>query len=386
MRPDVVIVGGGLAGGLIAWRLAERRPEVSVAIIEAGPCFGGNHTWSFHETDLSASERAFIEPFIEHRWSEQTVRFPGRTRKLASGYASVTSDRFHAVLNERLANRVRFNTRAEPRGPGHVQFDSGSGLAAGVVIDARGLAPVRHLALGFQKFLGLELQLSKPVAPAAPIIMDATAGQDDGYRFVYTLPFAPDRVLVEDTRYADRPTLDRAALRRSVLAYAASQGWAVDRVVREESGILPIVLSGNVEALWAATGGVPTAGLAGGFFHPTTGYSLPDAVRLADVIAGLPVLAPEPVFKAVRAQSVRLWRERAFFRLVNRLLFLAGEPANRWRVMDRFYRLPDPLIERFYAGRPTLLDKAQILTGKPPVPMGEAIRALSMTQLHRRPA
>src|SRR6478609_9531929 len=39
---DVAIVGGGLAGGLIALALAEARPEVSVRLIEAGAAPGGN--------------------------------------------------------------------------------------------------------------------------------------------------------------------------------------------------------------------------------------------------------------------------------------------------------------------------------------------------------
>ena len=43
--------------------------------------------------------------------------------------------------------------------------------------------------------------------------MDATVPQRDGFRFVYTLPFAPDRVLIEDTYYSDGLDLDPAALR-----------------------------------------------------------------------------------------------------------------------------------------------------------------------------
>ena len=44
--------------------------------------------------------------------------------------------------------------------------------------------------------------------------------------------------------------------------------------------------------------------------------------------------------------------------------------------MERFYRLPSPLIERFFAGKLTLVDKAMIMLGKPPVPLGKAIGVL----------
>jgi len=45
-------------------------------------------------------------------------------------------------------------------------------------------------------------------------------------------------------------------------------------------------------------------------------------------------------------------------------------------VFERFYQLPEPLIERFYAARSTPLDKMRILTGKPPVPIFSAVKAL----------
>jgi lycopene beta-cyclase len=50
-------------------------------------------------------------------------------------------------------------------------------------------------------------------------------------------------------------------------------------------------------------------------------------------------------------------------------------------VLERFYRLPQPLIERFYAGEATLADKARILAGKPPVPIRRALGVLSEAPL-----
>jgi lycopene beta-cyclase len=47
------------------------------------------------------------------------------------------------------------------------------------------------------------------------------------------------------------------------------------------------------------------------------------------------------------------------------MLFRAAEPAQRWRVLSRFYGLPQPLIERFYGGRTTRGDAARILCGRP---------------------
>ena len=109
----------------------------------------------------------------------------------------------------------------------------------------------------------------------------------DGYRFVYCLPFAATRMFVEDTYYSDTPDdrppmllrgADRRLCRRARLAGR--------QAVREEAGVLPVAMGGDFEAYWRAGGNkVAKAGMRAGLFHPTTGYSLPDAVRTAALIA-----------------------------------------------------------------------------------------------------
>jgi lycopene beta-cyclase len=61
--------------------------------------------------------------------------------------------------------------------------------------------------------------------------------------------------------------------------------------------------------------------------------------------------------------------------MLNRMMFRAAEPEHRYRVLQHFYRLPDDLVHRFYAGTTTMSDRVRILSGKPPVPVGRAIRS-----------
>jgi lycopene beta-cyclase len=63
-RCDVLLVGGGLANGLIAWRLRQRRPELSVLLVEREPTLGGQHTWSFHATDVEPAQDAWLAPLL----------------------------------------------------------------------------------------------------------------------------------------------------------------------------------------------------------------------------------------------------------------------------------------------------------------------------------
>lgn len=374
---DLLLVGGGLANGLIARRLAQAHPDLRVRLLEAGAALGGNHTWSFHAADLTPAQRAWIEPLVVHRWPAHDVVFPGYRRRIDGAYCSVTSQRFDAVLRAEAGVAVDLNCVVDSVAPASVRLADGRTLRARAVIDARG-APPAHLALRFQKFLGQELRLAAPHGLTAPVLMDATVDQVDGYRFVYVLPFSADTLLVEDTVYADGAELSRQRLRGHIADYVAAQGWRVAALLREEEGVLPIALAGDAEALWAGAQGVPRAGLAAALFHPTTGYSLPQAVRLADHLAALPRRSwddPAQVFAALRAHALAHWRASGFFRLLNRMLFLAAAPPARRAVMARFYGLPAPLVARFYAGQPTWADKARILSGRPPVPVSAALRA-----------
>ncbi len=207
--------------------------------------------------------------------------------------------------------------------------------------------------------------------------MDATVEQRDGFRFVYTLPFGRRSLLVEDTRYSDGPDLDVEEMRGGIARYAESRGWRVAAVGREERGVLPIALGGDIDAFWRDhPPGLPCSGMRAALFHPTTGYSLPEAVRLADEIARQQRPTSAALWPLIRRKSSRAWRRGGYFRLLNRMLFRAAAPDRRWIVMQRFYRLPEALIERFYADRLTPFDRLRILSGKPPVPLRRAFGCL----------
>ena len=376
---DVAILGGGLAGGLIALALHTRRPDLRLLLIERDGRLGGNHVWSFFATDLDAAGTALVEPLIAARWQGYTIRFPRYTRELGSAYNSVTSERFDAALRATLpAAAIRTGTEVRAATPTSVTLADGQVLQVGGVIDARGAATLPHLTGGWQKFVGRMIRTARPHGLERPVVMDATVAQLDGYRFVYCLPFGPDRVFVEDTYYADEPALDVPVLRQRVADYCAAAGWEIAEVLGEETGVLPVVAGGDFAAFRAATDqGVAQAGIRAGLFQPLTSYSLPDAVRYALSIAGSANLSGTGLLAASRAWGEAHWRKSAFYRMLTAMLFGAAAPAERYRVLQRFYGLDSRLIERFYAGGTTMTDKLRILTGKPPVPISAAIRAIT---------
>jgi lycopene beta-cyclase len=367
---DVLFAGGGLASTLAAYRLKLARPELRLLIVDRGASLGGNRTWSFHSAELSEAQHAWVAPFVAHRWPGQAVRFPGFTRNLVTPHCSVTSERLRQVALEVLAGAVRLNSAVATLDANHVTLEGGERLTAACVIDGRGALPSETLLLSCKKFLGLELRLKEAHGEVVPTIMDADIPQENGYRFVYILPLNPNTILIQDTSHADGPAVPAAHIRQNILTYAERRGWQIAEVVREEIGALPVILAGDIDAYWqeAASGAAPI-GVRACLFHPTTGHSLADAAAAAEAIAALPELTTAVLKEVIAARTKRLWEERRFYRMLNRLLFLAAHPDKRFEIMQRFYSLDEPLIERFYRAASTRADKARIMFGRPPAPI-----------------
>lgn len=369
---NLILVGGGLSSGLAAYRLKERRPETRLLIIEQAEKLGGEHTWSFHSSDMTPHQRHWIEPFISKTWTSYDILFPQMSRTLQTTYHSIRSSQFHKVLVEPgpVAGSVLLKTKATVVSRNEVQLEDGQRLLADCVLDARGWTE-RDISCGYQKFFGLDVTLTAAHGLTRPLLMDASVKQEDGFRFFYLLPWSDRSLLIEDTRYSNTDTLPKEEMREAIKLYIQNRGWVIASIDREEQGVLPIPLGGASPALGT---NLPVAGTRAGLFHATTGYSLPDAVRFADAFSSLETFSANFVFDWTMAYSNRHWRGQAFFRFLNRMLFNAAPPKERYKVLEKFYRHSDGLIARFYSGRFNHWDKLRLLSGFPPVPITKAVQ------------
>lgn len=364
---DHLLVGGGLQNGLIAWLLLQRDPGARVALIESGDCVGGNHTWSYHATDVPERVQELLVPLAQHTWDEYQVHFPGITRHVRLGYRSLHSSHLERLLQRQFSTaphaHLLLSSPVAEVHPDRVVLASGTALTGRTVIDARGpvLDPAPKARAGYQKFVGLELSLAAPAPTRSPILMDACVPQEEGFRFFYVLPFASDRVLIEDTRFSEDPDLDQAALEEGVLQYARERGYVVNQVLRRESGVLPMPYVSR--SAWSRA--MPlAAGYGGGFMHPATGYSFPVALRVA-----LHVAECAPGSPLGAGWDMLLRRHRTQYRFatfLNRLLFTAYSPEDRYHIFQQFYQQPDAVIARFYRLELERGDMARMFTGAPP--------------------
>lgn len=394
MSFDVILVGGGLQNSLIAAALRHLRPHWKILLVEKNPRLGADQTWSFPLADLPAAARPFVDPLITYQWPRYEVRFPEFTRTLEQPYATIVPESLHqglaplfaaGPLHRESGCELWTDRPVAEVGANHIRLPDGRKIDAAVVLDGRGttgphgsvdsrgnIGPGGSVdeksanpdPTGYQKFFGLEIQTDAgALAPsfAHPILMDATISQRDGYRFVYVLPFTADRALVEETYFSNTPDLDLPPLRQSVSQYLDSQGISRYQVLREEVGVLRMPWGRR----WV-DGAERTrmVGTRGEWFHPATGYSFPIAVRLALAVASAE--SPPMIPKSLEKLADRLESNDRYARFLNRMFFTACKSADRRGFLERFYRLPEQMIRRFYSLELTWVDRLWILVHRFP--------------------
>ena len=388
-RADILILGGGLAGGLIALALARWRKDLAVLLVDeaaqfGGGRFGGNHVWSFLGSDVSQAGRALLTPLVVAGWRGYDVRFPDLARDLPTAVYAVTSERLDAVLRQTLPPAaILTGARALACSAQAATLVDGTRIEARAVIDARGLRNTTALSGGWQRYLGRRLKLERPHGLVRPILHDGTVDQVNGLRFVSRLPMAPDEMFVEDICFGSSPTVPGATLAARIDEYVRAQGWIVREVLGEEHGVRPVVADGDFDTFWRANGGqTARAGMRAGLFHPLTGSTLAEGVRYAlavtrQVPADVAQLDGTALARFSQAWAQRHWQRGKFARRLAAMIFAAPGPDRRTQVFEAFYRLDNALVERMHAGRSTPADLARLFAGRHPLPLGRALGVLT---------
>lgn len=371
---DIVITGGGLSGALIALALAKTHPRLNVMLVEKEDAIGGNRIWSFFAEDVAPAHRWLIAPLVSFGWAGHGVRFPGHSRDLSGLFYCIEAERLDMVVRRDLpAGRVLTGRKVLACSPHSTILDDGTRIEAQAVIDTRGAADTGALTTGWQMVLGQMIELDEPHDIGLPVVMDARIGQTDGFRFIRALPLSPTSLYVEHIGYTEAAEPDDMAARARITAWLAQEGLKSAAVLREEKAMLPVVLDGDFDAYWQAGGPrIAKAGMRGGFFHPFTGQTLPDAVRTAVALTRAEDFGAASLHPLLKSLADRQWQAGKFYRTMAQMLFRADTAGQRVEQMARFYTLSESLIARFHAGQTNATDKLRILSGKPDLSADEA--------------
>jgi lycopene beta-cyclase len=222
-----------------------------------------------------------------------------------------------------------------------------------------------------QSFLGQEVRTRRAVFdPGVATLMDFRVDQLGGVRFVYVLPFAPDRALVEDTSIAVRSV--PAAARRAAIRHHLRDrhGVGVDDLVveHEERGVIPMTTAARPVRL---TPRLRAIGLAGGAARPSSGYAFARIQQQVDSVAAAAAAGREPLR---RPQSAGLeLMDRVFLRA------LEEAPDTFPATMAGLLRsAPPEALARFMNDASSRQDELRIAWAMPLLPFARAALADSL--------
>lgn len=357
----LLIAGGGVSGSLAALAMARLRPELPLLLVGEEERFGGGRTLLLFDDDLDEAGRDFVAPLIEESWEGFYTAFPGGSRKVKLRCHRIGADSIDAAVREALRpDQVRTGEKISAVRDQSLLLNGSETLSGHGVLDARAWVHQTTLELGWRKTLGRRFRFAAPHRVDRPVLVDATfAGAGPGAFFACT-PFGRDSLLVEHVEYSAAPDLDADSAAARIADYLAARGWRGGSLESEETSLLPVALGGDFAAYWRIGGArVAKLGARGGFFHPTSGSPLPDAIGTALMLSRQRDFTGAALHDAFEAQAAALWKKREFLRGFNRLL-LRGDvgPA---AALQGLYGLDAGVIARFQAGEPGLFDRGKIL-------------------------
>ena len=377
---DLIVLGGGCAGLSLALRLAEQPGRCrQVAVLESRSSYTNDRSWCFWRL---GSHR--YDALVRRSWSQVGVCSTSQAVQIACAdtpYQMLEASTFYDHARNVIAasDRVRLHTGvavlAPPKpAPGGWRIETSTGvLTAAQVIDTRPRGAPRCEEAGlWQSFLGQELVCDRPVFdPSRVELMDFAHDAQGVVAFTYVLPLAEDHALIETTLFDPQPYGPTHLASRQQRAVQRLCGDAQTRVVRTESGILPMGIAGSTRALGP---GHAYAGLMSGAARPATGYAFQRIQRWADscgeaLRSGKAVFghAPDPLLT----------------RLMDRLFLdvLRNHPECAPELFTRLFgRAATSRVVRFLSDRATLLDRVAVAAS---LPTGLFLRRLMLPVLRR---
>ncbi|GAB3561348.1 lycopene cyclase family protein [Spirosoma luteolum] len=275
---DFIITGGGMAGLSLAYYLAHSSlGSRSILILDQAPKTQNDRTWCFWERG-----EGVFEPIIYRSWDAVSFHGPSYQGDLGLGdyrYKMLRGIDFYEFVGAELARFPTIERRQAtvnrikdtPQG-GFVIADDEPYIADFVFDSTHQLTltdPANQNLL--QHFKGWVIETrNNCFDPDKPEIMDYRVDQQGDCRFVYILPFAPNRALVEFTLFNETLLTDGeydAVLHRYIDEHLDTGGFDI---VEVETGVIPM---SDVETSERPSEHIVRIGTSGGYTKPSTGYT-----------------------------------------------------------------------------------------------------------------
>ena len=247
---DYVICGGGASGLLLAKRLSEDSffADKRIALIEKNKKDQNDRTWCFWE-----AEEGVYDDLLHAQWQKGFFGAPQYKQDFSLApftYKMLRSKPFYRAYHEALQNAPNIDLiRAEII---HVQeekelhcIDTSEGIiyahrVFSSLFDPQLLNQQQKYPVLQQHFMGWIVTTEKNVFdPKSIHFMDFDIPQKGATRFIYILPFSPNKALVEYTLFS-KDLLDNQAYEGGIKAYLDQLDCGNYTVLETEKGSIPM--------------------------------------------------------------------------------------------------------------------------------------------------
>ena len=381
MTYDYIVAGGGGAGLSLVYRLLESGlTDAKILLIDRERKTQNDRTWCFWEETPGLFEGQLYDRW-EHLWFYGANDMQRRMHIAPYTYKMLRGIDFYDTINRRI-----------DAAPGVTRLfgdvEALRNVADGVAVTVSG--EVYRGRWGFnsipprldrsrpnyldQHFKGWIVRTDAAVFdPDTATLMDFRIPQERETRFVYVMPFAPDRALVEFTVFGKQLLPDAAYdrhLRDYIARYLTTGNF---RIEHEEYGIIPM----TDQPLRQRDGRIFCLGTAGGRVKTSTGYAFQ---RMQATNAAL---VQQMLRNGGSPEGVRL-PGAAHFRFFDSILLnvLVNERLSAKAAFTDMFRKNEPAeVLRFLSESSSLLESVKLFTTVPTLPFLRAFGAEGLAYL-----
>ena len=346
----VIIIGHSLIGHLLAYRLKMVRPDLPVKLIETS---GGISSWSFRDCEVDEEAINWLKPLISLRSQEHVVAIEEQERILTSPMSTILAPQFETRIARILgADLVR---KSEPA----IELLQDE---ASLIIDTR-VSAYQKVKCS-RKVFGAVVELKQQHGFQAPVLMDSRVRQKELIRYMKYIPLDEFTLLVQDIRFSEDMLMDAPVLEEELL-WEVRKRWQIKDVLHFESSF--VAIPAGVKTPWSQGKVLDLSGVV----NLISGDELPDAIKLIDQMIRTSFRMGE--LKEVIQRYHQEKSERRFSRILRKMLFHSTHPSQRLQILQYFFKLPEPTLEKFIRGKISFLDVAMAVIGNPPLPLMKAM-------------
>jgi lycopene beta-cyclase len=286
---DVIIAGAGASGLSLAWHLSNEDHNLSIALIDESFEPKNDKTWCFWD------DNAILDPSILHfQWDTIELRMNNKrvSQQLNTHhYNCVRSNRYQEFILSKIQSDKRFHLIES--GIIGVTSDENHAILSTKIgeFKARYLFPsfnnqpeqgLIHSRANYlkQHFLGWDIKTNEDVFdPAVATLMDFRVDQNEGFAFVYVLPFGTREALVEITYFTGSVLPQKHY--ETILKTYLFNNWGISytesneeissfEVLRSEFGVIPMI---DIPYSSEKRNRIYPIGISGGLPKASTGYT-----------------------------------------------------------------------------------------------------------------